>query len=499
MLKLKNAYESFGSVTVKQFGEAVKKFFSSRKRLILSIAIALAVVLVTIVCIMVYRIIYKPQSLFNFSTINPSMLANGTAVPTPAPGSTDANGNLITAAPTASSSLSQADADILAKSDILNILLIGIDRSETVGKLSGNDPHADVMMVLAINFKQKKVDMISLPRDTFVHQPDLMNGVYKLNASFNVGGGFSAPNGGGFLKVCEAAKYMLGGIPVDYYYGVDFTSLVSIVNTLGGVDYDVENRAYSREHVAGMQHMDGDDVLFYVRTRKVGPEQGDVNRVNRQKKMLIAIFNQMMKNGKLSMVPDLLSEANSGIYTNTTLQQTLSLANYAKTIGVDKINMHSMAGDMIDKASWHYCFTDQKDRIELIQQVYGITVPEQVHCSARYSDWLVSYGFSGIRFLKTAKQMLDYADLHKDGITTEQQTAYDTLKESYAQTQTAYDLASLTFAKEDTRTMTNAKNTMKANTLKLAKLLQYTETLKWTYNRQYWNDPDINGVLVDFR
>jgi polyisoprenyl-teichoic acid--peptidoglycan teichoic acid transferase len=468
---------------MKHIGEAIKNSLSNRKRVIWAIIIVSILLLLVFGGIQAFRILYTPKSLFNHSTMNPAMLATRNpagASPSVAPSSTE-------------------NPDITAKNDILNILLIGIDRNQDGGKSSGTDPHADVMMVVAINFKEKKVDLISLPRDTFVHAPEVMNGVYKLNASFNVGGGFAAKNGAGFLKVCDAAKYMLGGIPVDYYYAVDFRELVSIVNTIGGVDYDVESPAYTRDGVSGKQHMDGDAVLFYVRSRKAGPEQGDVNRVNRQKKMMVAIFNQLMKKGKLSMLPGLVNAANSGIFTNTTLQQTLALANFAKSIDMDKIGMHSMAGDMADKASWHYCFTDQKARQELIQQVYGIDVPEQVHCSGKYADWLVDYGFSGIRYLKTAKQMLDYADIHQADFTAEQQKTYAALKTSYAETQSAYDLASITFARDDTRALTNEKKDLRSDAVKLAKLLDYNDTLKWSYNHSYWEDPAINEVLVDFR
>ncbi len=52
-----------------------------------------------------------------------------------------------------------------------------------------NDFHSDVMIVLAINFKENKVDMISLPRDTYVNAMPGVKGVYKLNASINCGGG----------------------------------------------------------------------------------------------------------------------------------------------------------------------------------------------------------------------------------------------------------------------------------------------------------------------
>lgn len=503
---------------MKRVSEKTKKPMGSRKRRILIIVGVVLAVLLAAAGIETLRIRNAPQELFSASTIDPAMLATPEATPEPGsvdvgepdetsePGDVDTGDSGSTDEPqnTAPGDTGSNDQnnDANKNKDILNILLIGIDRTPEGGKTgasSGTDPHSDVMMVVAINFKEKRVDLISLPRDTFIHAPTIMNGVYKLNDSFNVGGGFAAKNGGGFLKVCQAAQYMLGGIPVDYYYAVDFAALVDIVNTIGGVDYNVESPDYTLDGVGGKRHMNGDDVLYYMRVRKVGPEKGDKNRVNRQKKMLVAIFDKLKNDGKLSMMPELINEANSGIFTNTSLEQTLALANFAATIDQNRIGVHSMTGALLNKAGWGYCFTDQQARKNLIRQVYGIDVPEQVHCSSRYADWLVDYGFSGIRYLETGKQMLDYAASHEKELTTKQQEAYEALKKSYAAAQSAYDLASLTFKSTDTAAMKNDMQDMRSTVENLAGLLEYHDALDWTYNSNYWLDPAINEVKVDFR
>jgi polyisoprenyl-teichoic acid--peptidoglycan teichoic acid transferase len=467
----------------------------SRKRKIwLIIAGALLLVLVA-GGIEAYRILYMPQNVFNISAMTQTTPAAPDATPMPTPewiGPEDTEeSNPDDASPTIEPT-GVSTSDVNNQKDILNILLIGISSG------SGPDPHADGMMVAAINFKEKKVDLISLPRDTFIHVPDIMNGVYKLNASFNVGGGYNAKNGAGFLKVCEVAKYMLGGIPIDYYYGVNFDSVMNLVDTIGGIDYNVEDPAYTNDGISGQRHMDGADVLFYMRVRKVGPEKGDKSRVNRQKKILIAIFDQLVKNGKLSMVPKLLNTANKSIFTNTSLEQTLALTRFMTTIDPKNVGMHSMTGALLNKANWNYCFTDQQARKDLIKQIYGIDVSAQVHCSSRYADWLVQYGFRGIRYLKTVKQMLDYMAAHEAGLTSDQLQAYDDLKASYATAQSVYNRASLTFATNDNRMLADDKNDLKTKATALAKLIGYKDELKWTYRSDYWNDTAINEVRVDF-
>ncbi len=90
--------------------------------------------------------------------------------------------------------LRQADQNFLNQQGIVNILLVGVDYAEERENWDGKHAyHADVMMVLAVNKTTQKVDMISLPRDTYAKIPDI-RGIYKLNSSVDCGGGY--PEGG---------------------------------------------------------------------------------------------------------------------------------------------------------------------------------------------------------------------------------------------------------------------------------------------------------------
>lgn len=476
----------------------------TRKRIIWLAAAVVAAVALAFVGIKVYQILCAPQSLFKPSTMDPALLSTKTAQPAPSPADTGGASAAPTVEPTPSPT-----PGITENRDILNILLIGVDRrrgEEGVNKGGkvGTDPHADVQMVIAVNFKEKRVDLISILRDTFVHEPSLMPGVYKINATFNIGGGFANPDAA-FQKVCEGAEYMLGGIPVDYYYAVDFDTLVKLVDAIGGVDYDVEHRSYSQDKKAGMQHMDGSDVLWYLRNRKYGPNVHDTARVNRQKEMMVAIFEQLKKNGKLSMVPDLVNAANSGVYTNTNIEQTLALANFARTIDPENITMHTMpskrnSGGGVIGYIWY--FIQEPERQELIQRIYGIDVPEMTHYSEKYAKWLDNYGFTGMVFLKNAKQVLDYAETKKEEFTEDQREAYNTLAASYDETKAAWEQASLTCASSDTNAMIKSERKMRTYATALAKLLGYKEPLKWSHNSyasSWCRDTRINEVWVDFK
>ena len=232
--------------------------------------------------------------------------AAATAVPTEVPATPTAVVSTPVATEDPYSELEKV-ADTGMMNGIVNILFIGVDYEAARidqkwnGK-NGNSFHSDVMIVCAVNFNENRVDLISLPRDTYASIPGV-KGVYKLNAALNCGTdgtnyGLFCEHGEGFEKVCEAAEWMLGGIDVDYYYAVTMESVKQIVDIVGGVWYNLEGDFDNggRYYKAGFQFMDGQACLDYMRVRKPGHgqlPQGDSNRVNRQKNMMVTIFKKM--------------------------------------------------------------------------------------------------------------------------------------------------------------------------------------------------------------
>ena len=293
-----------------------------------------------------------------------------------------------------------ADTDMM--DGIVNILFIGVDyEAARIDKKwngkDGNAFHSDVMIVCAINFNENRVDLISLPRDTYANIPDV-KGVYKLNAALNCGTdgknyGLFCENGEGFLKVCEAAEWMLGGIPVNYYYAVTMESVKQIVDIVGGVWYNLEGDFDNggRYYKAGFQFMDGQACLDYMRVRKAGHGKlatGDSNRVIRQKNMMVAIFKKMKEENLVLKVPEILSAFDGALFTNCSIEQTAALALFGYKLDPDNIGAHSMGGDQATLFGWNFVITNQTDRVKLIQDVYGVevkTYPKYTLAYARYT------------------------------------------------------------------------------------------------------------------
>ena len=343
-----------------------KKHWTKKKKIIVFGCVGLVFVLLLGTAIYAYSIWANPMA--QFENLVEQMAVEPSA----------------SAAQTNSSAASSANPynDLVSKSDfsilknIVNIMLIGVDYAPERDTWGGKHAyHADVMIVLSINTKTNEVNLISLPRDTYAKIPGV-DGLYKLNASIDCGGGWPKPSG--FEKVCEAAEWMLGGnIPVKYYYAVDMSAVKGLVNSIQGVDFDldIDFEIQGRKYKKGLQHMDGQAVLDYLRVRKeLGSESGDLNRIDRQKRMLIAIFEKLKKTDLLLKLPDILQSFQGSLYYNTSLAQTAGLAAFMYKIDSANIKMHSMAGTYETLFNWRFVFTNQTKRVDLIHQVYGNNV-----------------------------------------------------------------------------------------------------------------------------
>ena len=455
-----------------------------RRRMIWFSLLGLFVLAVIACAIFLYPIFFDPTSVFESPQIieekTPPEKQSGLYVPTE----------------TAVPAESPTPAPTLPE-DKVNILLIGIDDED---KTYSADYHTDTMIVLSVNFKTGKVDMISLRRDTFARIPGV-RGFYKLNAAINVGGGMYAENNAGFLKVCEAAEWMLGGISIDYFYALQIPALIEIVDLIGGVDYDVD---LSIGHIKrGFQHLTGGEVMVYMRARKEmrSGDEGDIYRVQRQKNMLLAIFSKLKEQNMLSIFPELVSTVKHGVFTNTTMQQTLTLLNWARTLDIDSIGLYSMDGPMVTSLDWSFCFPDQAKRVKLIKEVYGVDVPEITNAGSHTTLWLSRRGMRALKHLANADMIYEYALETWDAtLTAEQQELIDKLSAQYTHLTDSYHAAEASprlTALNDT--MDRACTTLRWAVEAVAKECGYTRNFRWYPLPDWTMDKDINEISVDFR
>lgn len=235
----------------------------------------------------------------------------------------------------------------------LNVLLLGSDRRPA-------DPvwRTDVMMILFLDTANGRAAVLSLPRDLYVNIPT--RGGDRLNIADFWGEYTKYPGGGpGLMKRVIAENF---GIRVDKYARVDFDGFKKIIDTLGGVDVNVpcdleddfidSSSPTGFRHFAvnaGVQHMDGDTALMFVRQRH---NTGDVSRAQRQQRVVYALRAKILSPGIIPKIPALYQQLQDSVQTDF---GTVDLPGLIQ-IGTN-INPANIRGRVIDETMWNFWTT----------------------------------------------------------------------------------------------------------------------------------------------
>ena len=178
------------------------------------------------------------------------------------------------------------------KGDVVNILVCGIDYEE--GRAYSNDPTSndgmtDMIMYVNFNVKEKKINMLQIPRDTYAGEEYSTGKTGKINA-------VALRNEGGITDLAKliTEQYKL---PIDYYVTIDMQSLKEIVDLFGGIEVylpqDVADGKGS-SLPAGLHNLDGASVEFLVRNRHGdGYAQGDIARLDMQRYFYQGLFKRI--------------------------------------------------------------------------------------------------------------------------------------------------------------------------------------------------------------
>lgn len=222
----------------------------------------------------------------------------------------------------------------------VNIALLGVDTR--VG--DEDPPRSDTTIIIHVEPRTKEISMMSIPRDLMVFIPGF--GDDKFNAAYPLGevNEDDIPGGGPTL-VAQTIEANFD-IPIHYYATVDFDGFRKIVNTVGGVVVDVENplsdNLYPTDDLrltrvyfhAGLQKLDGEAALEYVRTRHA---DSDLGRGDRQQQVLMSIREQAISRDLISQAPDLIDNLSDTIRTDLNFNEMLALSNLGRQVNTADI------------------------------------------------------------------------------------------------------------------------------------------------------------------
>ena len=392
--------------------------------------------------------------------------------------------------------------------EFLNILIMGIDLSAGEFHASGNknnimDAHTDVNMIIAINKTKGRIDLVSIPRDTLVSVPGV-RGIYKLNAAFNTGEGVRE----GFRHTRDTISWLLGGVRIDAYCAVDLNAMYTLMDTMGGIDFELDmsyKGSSGRRYKEGFQHLDAMGVVDYVRARtNATKERTDLGRTNRDRKMMIAIFEKLKSD--INMVNELwaVSQKSSvNFYTDMkNIRVITDLWDFFQDVSSAEIGSYLMTGEYAKYSLgyWNMTLTDQAARKQLIKDVYGLdNVTDIPFASHEYCSWLLNGGFQAVQNIQQARLMLDYAKLRAN-TSKEVQEGAAARDKAVNTSVAAFDKASTRLRGNANKELADVCRKMRSAAEKAAKASGYPETYTWEKAKFWYQDPLINQYNnIDWR
>ncbi|MDZ8030793.1 MAG: LCP family protein [Nostoc sp. DedQUE08] len=231
------------------------------------------------------------------------------------------------------------------------------------------DGLSDVMLLVKFDPETKKINMLSIPRDTRTEIEGY--GVKKINAA-NVDGGPAL--------TARTVSNLLGGAGIDRYVRINVLGVAKLIDALGGVTvYVPKDMKYQddSQHLyinlkAGKQHLNGEQTLQLLRFRH--DELGDIGRIQRQQMVMRALMEQTLNPATVAQLPKVLDVVKDHIDTNLTVEELVALMGFGVRTNRSNMQMLMLPGRFSEKNEFDASYwLPNKDGIaKLMAQHFGL-------------------------------------------------------------------------------------------------------------------------------
>jgi LCP family protein required for cell wall assembly len=212
----------------------------------------------------------------------------------------------------------------------VTVLTMGIDQRPGSAAVS----RSDTLLYVAVNARANRAVMFSIPRDLYVVIPDYGYGEIqnRINTANVFGDLYGYPGGGPALTAATVERNL--GLRVDHTVRLNFTAFQGLIDEIGGVDLEIEPEAAQALGIpSGMQHLDGELAMQYVRLRKI---DSDFGRVRRQQQLLLAVRARLADPQNLAewlgRAPELYRQFEASVQSDLGLDGLIAFALLLKDI-----------------------------------------------------------------------------------------------------------------------------------------------------------------------
>lgn len=215
------------------------------------------------------------------------------------------------------SKLENKSADVEVDNDCFTVYISGID---VFGAIETNS-RSDVNIMAVVNPTTHQVLLVTTPRDYYVELPGISGGQKDKLTHAGIYG----------VDASMSTLEQLYDTEIDFYARVNFTSLVQMVDALGGVDVNSE-QAFTTSYDSGLvmnvaqgeNHFNGQQALAFSRER-MNVDGGDFQRGRNQQAVITAMIKKAISPAILTGANGILSSVSGNVDTNMSQEQIQEL------------------------------------------------------------------------------------------------------------------------------------------------------------------------------
>ena len=258
--------------------------------------------------------------------------------------------------------------EALKESKRINVLLLGLE-----------DIRTDTIIFASFHPDDKKVDIISIPRDTYIHRKGYNAAEQrKINAIYG---------SHGVEGVKKAVSHVLGGVPIHNYVILDYKGVEKIVNSIGGVEVMVpfhmkysdpsSNPPLNIDIPEGKQKLNGKQSLDFLRYRKgndkkTGYIDGDLGRIKAQQEFLKAFVDKALS----YKLPLVIKNGFDYVKTDISLIEGINYSTNVLGIKVEDFKFKILPGEgefkKIDGKLLSYYIYNPLETKKILEDIYNI-------------------------------------------------------------------------------------------------------------------------------
>lgn len=221
--------------------------------------------------------------------------------------------------------------------ECFNVLIMGVDIREDEGDIY-TPTRTDTLMVVTFNPSTMQANLVSIPRDSYVEIAGT-NGTYDKITHAGLDG---------IGCTIETVENLLD-IEINYYAKFNFNALVNLVDTLGGIQVDVQYSFQEQDSndvagainvTQGLQVLNGEQALAYARHRKT---QNDHVRNESQQQVIKAILSKLASLETISKFDELMNVLANNMTTNFNREEIIALMGL-----IPKLNELQMTNSVLE-------------------------------------------------------------------------------------------------------------------------------------------------------